>query len=231
MKVLEGGFLIMKKLGWTTLLTIFVSLISLYAFIYLFSQSATAGILTEEERTMQLVETLPSSIVIIRTDTHLGTGFYVSKDWVITDYHVVKNEKISLETDKGKVCDANLIYEDHEKDLALLQTNCDGVPLKLATTAKLGQTVLQMGHPEGEYYFLTKGIVSSLLRKGFISTDARTIEGNSGSPIVNLEGEVVGVARWVFKVSEKVAVATDYTSLNAFLEMKKYVDNEEKINE
>jgi putative serine protease PepD len=194
-----------------------IKLIVLFLFLVLFSQTTSADFMSEEDKTVALGESLLNSVVIVKTSTHEGTGFYISPYEVITDYHVIKDGSENIENDKGKLCEAKLEYEDSELDLAILKTSCEGKPLKIATSAKVGQTVLMMGNPDGEHFFLSKGIVSSLKRKGFVSYDARTIEGNSGGPIVNLSGEVVGVARWVFKVSEKVSIATDYESLARFI--------------
>jgi len=191
--------------------------IAIAVIFFLIAKPATADLLTEEAKVISLADSLPRSIVIVNDTLGHGTGFYISPHEIITDEHVVHNLfNVTVSDINGKQCPATVYYADSNEDLALLDTKCEGTPLKLATTVKVGQTVVMMGNPEDQQFFLTKGIVSNISRY-FVGFDARTIAGNSGAPLVNLNGEVVGVARWVYFASEKVAVATNNETLHTFL--------------
>jgi S1-C subfamily serine protease len=196
----------MKKLIWVTIVILFLC-----------AKTTTADFITEEDMTINLGKSLPHSIVIIKSSIGHGTGFYISPHEIITDEHVIHNaDNVSTVDINGRECPATVYYADSNEDLALLDTKCEGTPLKIATSVKVGQTVIMMGNPETETFFMTKGIVSSLSRY-FVGFDARSIAGNSGSPLVSLNGEVLGVTRWVYNVSEKVAVATNNETLNEFI--------------
>jgi Do/DeqQ family serine protease len=146
----------------------------------------------------------------------LGSGIIVRhKDgtyYALTNNHVVDNtSEIRVATKDGKEYPAELIGKDERKDLALVsfKTN-DAYPLAVlgdSDSVRVGDWAIAMGNPLGEQYSfsVTMGIVSALGRTGgpggnindFIQTDAPINQGNSGGPLVNIRGEVIGINTWI----------------------------------
>lgn len=208
-----------KLIGVTVLLAVIL-------FIYV--KPTTADFRTEEDKVVALGESLPHSIVVVSDSLGHGTGFYISSNEVITDDHVIHDaNNITVMSKEGLPCPATVYYADSNEDLALLDTKCSGEPLKLATSVKVGQTVVMMGNPEDEQFFLSKGIVSNI-NKYYVGFDAITFTGDSGAPIVDLDGEVLGVARYVFNVSPRAALATSNITLNRFIATVAYLKSKEK---
>ncbi len=134
-----------------------------------------------------------------------GSGVIVSPDgYIITNNHVVKNAdkvKVTLENNDKKY-DAKIIGTDPEIDIALLKIDAKNLPVaKLGDSdaLKVGEWVVAIGNPLGYSHSVTAGIVSGKGRRlstgmeSFIQTDAAINFGNSGGPLVNMSGEVVGI--------------------------------------
>jgi len=144
-----------------------------------------------------------------------GTGFIISKEgMILTNAHVVseKNGEYSVFTNDGKEFSAKVLARDSLRDIAILKIekkNSYFKPLKLGDSSKIevGQTVIAIGNALGEYRnTVSKGVISGLGRKvtasgggvietleNVIQTDAAINPGNSGGPLLNLDGEVIGV--------------------------------------
>ncbi len=144
----------------------------------------------------------------------LGSGVIVRRDgdtvYVLTNNHVIGGaEEISLRLASGQTAPATLVGRDPRKDIALLSftsaTPVQVAVLGSASELQVGDWVLAAGSPLGLESSLTAGIVSALGRQGgpggnisdFIQTDAVINPGNSGGPLINLEGEVVGINTWI----------------------------------
>ncbi|MFQ5560914.1 MAG: DegQ family serine endoprotease [Nitrospinota bacterium] len=141
----------------------------------------------------------------------LGSGFIVSEDgYIITNNHVVeKSDEIKVTFDDDKEYDAKLIGTDSKTDLALIKIT---VGRKLpflefgdSDTLKVGEWVLAIGNPFGYEQSVTAGIVSGkgrVIGQGpyddFIQTDASINPGNSGRPLLNSHGDVVGINTAIF---------------------------------
>src|SRR5580704_5082482 len=132
----------------------------------------------------------------------LGSGFFVNDGIVATNYHVVKGSRTLYAKLIGKeesFAFAKVLATDTEKDLALLS-----VPGLLASALKLaesdlevGDEVYAIGNPEGLEGTLSQGIVSGIREIGgrhYIQITAAISHGSSGGPILNKNGEVVGIA-------------------------------------
>ncbi len=148
-------------------------------------------------------------------ERNIGSGFIISNDGlIITNKHVVSdtNAKYTVLTNDSKKYDVVNIYRDPVNDSAILKINASGLkPLKLgdSSTLKLGQLVIAIGTPLGEFTnTVTSGIVSGLGRgitagspfegaveklDNVIQTDAAISPGNSGGPLLNSKGEVIGI--------------------------------------
>jgi putative serine protease PepD len=138
-----------------------------------------------------------------------GSGFVYDEDHVVTNYHVVEGaDTVEVTLADGSSYDARVVGSDPSTDLAVLEVEApqDALkPLALGDSDALevGQQVVAVGSPYGLEETVTAGIVSALDRRitspnGFaiddaIQTDAAINHGNSGGPLVNLQGEVVGV--------------------------------------
>jgi serine protease Do len=136
-----------------------------------------------------------------------GSGIIVdaARGYVLTNGHVVENAtKIEVTTKDNRRFAATLIGRDPETDIAVLQIAADNltaVPLGDSDRLQVGDFVLAIGNPFGLGQTVTSGIVSALGRSGlgiegyedFIQTDASINPGNSGGPLVNLNGECVGI--------------------------------------
>ncbi len=136
----------------------------------------------------------------------LGSGFIISKDgYIVTNNHVVEDaDQIKVRLYNEKEFDAEVIGRDPKTDLALIKIESpEGLkPLKMGNSDALpvGSWVMAIGSPFGLEQTVTAGIVSAkgrIIGSGpyddFIQTDASINPGNSGGPLLNLDGEVVGI--------------------------------------
>ncbi|QBG48163.1 DegQ family serine endoprotease [Verrucomicrobia bacterium S94] len=136
-----------------------------------------------------------------------GSGFIISKDgYILTNNHVVNNaDKITVTLGDGREFEAKLIGTDPKTEVALIKI--DGheelpvVPLGDSDALRVGEWVIAAGNPFGLSQTITAGIVSAKGRDetgiaeygDFIQTDAAINPGNSGGPLLNIDGEVVGI--------------------------------------
>ena len=140
-----------------------------------------------------------------RRTSALGSGFVISEDgYVVTNNHVIDGaDEIIIEFFSGEELKAEIIGTDPTTDLALLKVEADG-PLPFVSfgdsdIARVGDWVIAMGNPLGQGFSVSSGIISARNRElsgsydDFIQTDAAINRGNSGGPLFNLEGEVIGV--------------------------------------
>ena len=135
----------------------------------------------------------------------LGSGFIITKDgYILTNAHVVKDaDKIDVGLFDHRQSAAKVIGVDERTDVALLKIDGHDLPtVKIGDSEKLqvGEWVLAIGSPFGLDYTATQGIVSAVGRSlpndayiPFIQTDVAVNPGNSGGPLFNTEGEVVGI--------------------------------------
>ena len=135
----------------------------------------------------------------------LGSGFVISEDgYIVTNNHVIEGaDEISIEFFSGKTLDAKLIGTDPKTDIALLKVESDA-PLPFvnfgdSNVMRVGDWVMAMGNPLGQGFSVSAGIVSARNRElsgtydDFIQTDAAINRGNSGGPLFNMDGQVIGV--------------------------------------
>ncbi|WP_147612806.1 Do family serine endopeptidase [Treponema pectinovorum] len=146
----------------------------------------------------------------------LGSGVIVRRTgntvYVITNNHVAgKATQITVNLNDGQQFDAKLIGADERSDVALISfeakkdSNIVVAALGDSDKVKVGDIVLAMGAPLGYSQSVTQGIVSATGRSGdqignmndFIQTDAAINQGNSGGPLVNIYGEVIGINTWI----------------------------------
>jgi putative serine protease PepD len=134
-----------------------------------------------------------------------GAGLIVTNDHVVDEAHSVT---VTLDGEKGETVKASIVAEDKSADLALLKINAPGVKLHTLSFAdssavQVGEAVDAIGNPYGLDWTLTTGVVSALDRQikapdgatisGAIQTDASLNPGNSGGPLIDAAGEVIGI--------------------------------------
>lgn len=150
----------------------------------------------------------------------LGSGFLISPDgYVVTNNHVVAPgaqgatvDSITVIMTDGKEYEAKLIGRDQASDLALLKINATNLPFVRwgdSTKARVGDWIIAVGNPFGIGSTVTAGIVSALHRATglgaydrFIQTDAAINQGNSGGPMFDLNGNVIGINSQIYTPSE-----------------------------
>lgn len=150
----------------------------------------------------------------------LGSGFLISPDgYILTNHHVAGNAaKIIVTTTEGKKYDAKVVAEDKVSDVALLKIEGKNFPyLKLGNSDDVivGEWVIAMGNPFGLFDLnmkptVTVGVVSNVginitqdnrIYKGLIQTDAAISSGNSGGPLLNSLGEVIGINTMIYSTA------------------------------
>ncbi|MEM9577013.1 MAG: Do family serine endopeptidase [Pseudomonadota bacterium] len=140
-----------------------------------------------------------------RRSSALGSGFVISEDgYVVTNNHVIDGaDEILIEFFNGEELSAEVVGTDPNTDIALLKVETDEplpfVPFGDSDEARVGDWVIAMGNPLGQGFSVSAGIVSARNRElsgrydDYIQTDAAINRGNSGGPLFNMEGEVIGV--------------------------------------
>lgn len=153
-------------------------------------------------RLEDVVGAVTESVVTVRTSDGLGSGFAVRPDLVATSGHVVGDHGgVDLVDRRGGRWRGTVTARSVEADLALVRLEPDAppfpvLPLRAAATLKAGEEVVAVGSPLGLDHTVTRGIVSGLRRMGsvtIVQTDAALNPGNSGGPLVDTTGRVVGV--------------------------------------
>jgi len=145
--------------------------------------------------------------------TSLGSGFIISADgYILTNNHVVDHaDKVIVRLQDRRILDAKVVGTDPTYDIALLKVSAGGslpaVSIGDSRSLKPGQWVLAIGSPFGFDYTVTQGIVSAVGRNlgpgdqqdtSFIQTDVPINRGNSGGPLFNLQGQVVGINSQIY---------------------------------
>ncbi len=143
-----------------------------------------------------------------------GSGFIISEDgYILTNNHVVNGaDRIRVKLRDGTSYDAELIGTDEQTEVAVIRIkgkNLPVLPLGDAEKLRVGDWVVAIGNPYGLSETLTVGVVSAKGRSGmritdyedFIQTDAAINPGNSGGPLLNIDGEVIGINTAIFSRS------------------------------
>ena len=160
-------------------------------------------------------QSLPS-IVMLKNDRSTGSGFILGKDTILTNRHVVsgRDPRFLITSPSGSKSEGEVVYIDRKLDFAVVKASginrSSPLPLCYRSYPFPGQTVVALGSPLGLAGTVTTGIVSAVRSpqeggdlKGIapnyitlIQTDASISPGNSGGPLLNNRGEVIGVNTW-----------------------------------
>ncbi|MEK7202150.1 MAG: trypsin-like peptidase domain-containing protein [Patescibacteria group bacterium] len=170
------------------------------------------------------ISQVADSVVMIEGEQGVGSGFFVEKDFIVTNNHVVDHNPITriLVGDQDIASVARVVATDSLRDIALIKiTNYNDMPFLQGATEPvfLVDEVYAIGYPAGRNLSISKGIVSALTLddyddRRFIQTDASIIPGNSGGPLVNICGKVVGMNTQTLQGQENVGFAIEYSQLN-----------------
>jgi len=171
-----------------------------------------------------IVEQAVKSVVTISAGNSIGTGFIVHPDgYLVTNYHVIsdnENNVRALTYDRSTFF-ATLIGKDELRDLALLKLEGNFQAIALADSDELqaGNKVVAIGNPLGLSFTVTEGIVSATDREGpnglleYVQTDVSLNPGNSGGPLINTQGEVVGINNFKIGNAEALGFALESDAL------------------
>lgn len=160
-------------------------------------------------------EEIYESVFVIYSGNSLGSGFAIGENCIITNAHVInKNAATRVATYSGEYFDTFVIAVDESRDIAILGvTDGNFIPLRVAnlSNVKIGDDVYAIGAPNSLAFTLTKGVISAKDRKvgryTYLQTDAAINTGNSGGPLLNELGEVVGVNSYKMSDSEGIGLA------------------------
>ncbi len=164
--------------------------------------------------------------------TGAGSGFFITSDGlIVTNNHVVENaDKIKVRLADGTEIPAKVVGRDAATDVALIRVDGKGpftpLPLGDSDTVRVGEWVMAVGNPLAMEHTVTVGVVSAKGRalglseatrsfENFIQTDAAINLGNSGGPLVNLRGEVIGMNTAINAAGQNLGFAVPVNTIKA----------------
>jgi serine protease Do len=165
------------------------------------------------------------SVVVVQEGDDIGSGFFISPGgYILSCNHVVLHgDHFRVITGEGEVLEGKVYARDPQSDLAILHVpGFEGPQMRFGDPTKIweGQVVYALGHPLGLDFTISKGVVSSRNRMindiNYLQTDVSLNPGNSGGPVVNEEGDVVGVADMVVGVGRGLGFAVSNSRIFAF---------------
>ncbi len=162
----------------------------------------------------EIIELYRDVVIQIATPYSKGTGFYVkAHNLIITNEHVVRgNREVVIDSSRFERQLAEVLFVDAMHDLAFLSVpkvvEIPSITLGGIKTVKEGDYAIAIGHPFGLKYTTTKGIISSTQHQQnditYLQHDAALNPGNSGGPLLNLTGEVIGVNTFMIRDGENI---------------------------
>lgn len=158
----------------------------------------------------------PTLVVVQDGRRGAGAGVLAENGLVLTNNHVVsRGRTIQVILDDDSSCQAQILARAPETDLALLQIPANNHPSAVFSEKepRSGEMVFAFGHPWGQRNALTGGVLSAVThartRRGeipILRTDARLAPGNSGGPLLNAAGEVIGLTAMIFGGDQGIAI-------------------------
>ena len=158
-------------------------------------------------------------VVTIKTNVAQGTGFLISSDgYIVTNAHMLSGaSEVQITTFDEKKIPAELIGYNAELDIALLKISGDYSFLEFddSNNVRVGEKVIAIGNPLGLQFSVTEGIVSGIHRSGineleaYVQTDAALNPGNSGGPLINKNGKIIGINNFKLGSGESLGFALE----------------------
>lgn len=169
----------------------------------------------------------------------LGTGTIISENgYIITNSHLAGNKYSTcyVTLEDGTVYNGNVVWSDKDLDLAIIKINANGLEylnLGDSNSIKMGEKVYAIGNPIGIEFqrSVTSGIISGLNRtikieeentssymEGLIQTDASINQGNSGGPLINIDGEIIGINSVKIETAEGIGFAIPINTIKPVVE-------------
>lgn len=166
----------------------------------------------------------------------VGSGVIVHEDgYIVTNQHVISDsEDITVSLADGREAKATIVWSDESMDLAIIKIDLDNLVVATlgdSDEVKMGQTAIAIGNPLGLEYqrSLTRGVISGLDRslqlsgnppitmENLIQTDAAINSGNSGGPLLNIKGEVIGINTYKASNAESMGFAIPINTIKTIL--------------
>ena len=171
-----------------------------------------------------VVQEAVKSVVTVTTSKSVGTGFIINQEgYVVTNYHVIQGneDEVRVLTYDRKNLPAGFLGKDATRDLALLKIEGEYDYLEFADSDDLqvGKKVIAIGNPLGLSFTVTEGIISGLNREGpngleeYIQTDVSLNPGNSGGPLIDTFGKVIGINNFKIGDAESLGFALESNSI------------------
>lgn len=166
------------------------------------------------------------SVVWIKTDVGSGSGFFIANGgYIVTNEHVMAGAtEATIITYDENQHSVSLVGEDTNMDIALLKINSTAyAPLNLGNSDNIvqGEKVIAIGNPYGLSFSVSEGIVSNIHQPGanglnvYIQTDASLNPGNSGGPLIDVNGDVIGMNNFKLNGSENIGFALESNSIKS----------------
>ncbi|MGE3277224.1 MAG: trypsin-like peptidase domain-containing protein [Vicinamibacterales bacterium] len=159
-----------------------------------------------------------------------GTGFVIDPDgYILTNHHVIESaERLTVKLKDGRNLRARVIGSDPDTDIALIKVDADAplpfAPLGDSDSLRVGEWVCAIGNPLAYEHTVTVGVVSFIGRKlfdssldNYIQTDAAINFGNSGGPLINARGEVIGINSAISRQARNIGFAVPINQARAIL--------------
>lgn len=177
----------------------------------------------------EIIENFQPAIIQISSGGSTGTGFYLEQfQLIVTNEHVVgKAAEVTIAGKSFHKILSSVLYTDKKHDLSFIQppagTAFPDLQLGKYESLKDGDVVIAIGHPYGLNYTATQGVISKAnrVRQGlhFIQIDAAINPGNSGGPLVNTNGEIIGVNTFIIRGGDNLGFALPVSYLKSALEL------------
>ncbi len=183
--------------------------------------AAASALAPLHNETSSLVEWLRRSVVIIHSGQGHGSGVVWDDSGVIvTNDHVASTGRVLIETSDGRRLPGEVVARDPKNDLAAVRAETAGLPpaaIGDSRGLKVGQLIMAVGHPLGVRGTATLGIVSAVgcvmqngrSQREIIHADVELLPGNSGGPLADMSGRVIGIASMIVSPGIAIAVPSD----------------------